>query len=520
MERSGWGFRNSRGFSMIESMVGAAVIGISLVALIKINQNAENMSRSRVVRHRTLQTYTILRDTIKFSSLCTPSFNGLAVGFTPTLPIPANFEQEIALTVPNIRAGSASGDINVISATAPNNVDELDNYRVTSLKMADMFEIPGTNVNGQRDYYAVIYMTLEYLGDRVLFGGGSWKERPVGGVILKVEDATSNVLECVGSTANSISELCTEFGCNYDATATPPCDCPRPNIGCPPGQLLVAIRDNIADCRPWGGRCNAGELLVGAGIDDVTCAPAPALGGTDCTVAAGTTWSVGADTCSATVATVITDGSSGTVSDTMPIRTGDATFSCAAGVLSGPMAPMTCSGGGASICCDNTSATQALAYSGGNCMSGDVFTDVAGNACNIGPGQYKARCALGPCPSPMKAICGDGFSPVAQFGVMGNPECEPIRTNPDPTNPGNCRNGAMGHYMTCSMAAPGTCVTGTNCFLQPGGVRFLQSDGTVYPNAAACDAARIASGDPLARCSACGASIKLFTGPEVFDCNP
>lgn len=242
--------------TFVEILVAVSLLGV--LALLTMNMTALlRQSTTYGDRSQAFMALTgLIRQHMKYSNLCEQ-----AIGQSSTYN--QNFDltnPEIQMALPNIKSGPLMNQ----NFIRQNEVVLPLRLKIESLALRDLVNITGTKYVGQ------VYLAASALD------GIAFKAVPLGTVQLDIIGVSPNmqIVNCYGVESGVSKTMCQSMGCTWDSMATPDCQCVSANGICPLGELPVAIKSGIPDCRPLGGKsCAANEYLVGVGIEKTYCAP-------------------------------------------------------------------------------------------------------------------------------------------------------------------------------------------------------------------------------------------------------
>lgn len=250
---------NSKGFSLVEILVSIGLISVLALATVGgmklLTQSTDYGDKSQGL----ISLASQIRERTKYSNLCDSTI-GTASTYNQNNIDLAN--PEIRVRIPNINAGVSQTDDFVSSGQ----IIAHHRLRVDSLTLANV-----TNVSGTR-YVGQVMMTASAID------GIAFKPVYVSTVQVEIEGTSPNmsITKCVGVESVVTKTVCETMGCSWDASAASQnCKCLQANGLCPLGELPIAVKMGMPDCRPIGGMpCGANEYLVGLGIEKSICAPA------------------------------------------------------------------------------------------------------------------------------------------------------------------------------------------------------------------------------------------------------
>lgn len=243
--------------SFIEVLIAVAMIGLLVLATGSVTQF---LSKSTEYGERTnsiLALSNLIRENIKYTNLCDMAI-GPASTYNQNTFDPAT--GDIRIAIPNIQSGP-NMNMNYVGrgiVVLPMRV------QVDRLRLKDL-----TNTSGNL-YLAQVYLTASEIG------GIQHKEVPVASVYLNIDGVAPNmsIQECYGTESGISRSVCENMGCAWNTANNPACQCVTPNGICPLGEVPIAVKNGIPDCRPLGGApCPPGEYLVGVSVGTTICAP-------------------------------------------------------------------------------------------------------------------------------------------------------------------------------------------------------------------------------------------------------
>ena len=272
-----------KGFNTLEMMVGLAILAVVILAGASLAQVA-NKSTQYADRKQELQSLSqMIIERLKNGPSCISALQGQSIAGTNTNGKgnaygnsgkslrTAGDTRQFAMYLPGIRAGSAM-NIDYIDPTASQADRQILPRRLEIKELGFGDGILLTTVPNEK-YLVNIYLQADEIG------GMSFKRQLIGSTTITV-DAADKITACEAMPADAMKTVCesdTGMGCVWDPNTQPNCRCLRSQILCAaPGYYPVSFESGVPNCRPLGGKtCAAGEYLVGVGIDEVICAPAP-----------------------------------------------------------------------------------------------------------------------------------------------------------------------------------------------------------------------------------------------------
>lgn len=243
--------------SLVEVMISVAVLGIVALSTLSASQllmqSTDYGDRSQAVMALASQ----IRERVKYSDLCDasigPTSNYNQNNFNPAAP-------EIRLKIPNIKSGVTMLDDFISQGQiVPSMRLHIDSLRLTEL----------TNISGSK-YVAQVVMSASAID------GLPYKSVHVSTVQFEIQGVSPNmsISKCIGIESGVTKTICENMGCAWDILLPVKCSCLQANGMCPLGEVPVAVKLGMPDCRPIGGKaCGANEYLVGVMIEKSHCAP-------------------------------------------------------------------------------------------------------------------------------------------------------------------------------------------------------------------------------------------------------
>jgi hypothetical protein len=492
--------QNNKGYSLIELMIGAAVMVVVSMAMIDVTKLVSSSSKGQETHANAATLASMISQNLRFQSTCATTVRngGAEVPYDRNQALDTDNSDgvtgmPIAISIPGMRAGplgnvaQITGTNNAVSTGAvPTFAGATSDLSLYGLEVRRIAFVQLAESASQRFGYA--YIDLEIPNTRTVFGGNAIRRKMLGGVVLEAAGAT--VTSCYGnSPETNLATVCTGMGCTW---TSPNCDCPKAEFTCGPGELFwgVSAQTGLPVCKELGGgACPAGQYVSGIGLERVICSAVPdepiVAPSTDCPPTT-LSWTPGADTCTFNASST-TNGGSIVANDSTAPTTGTANFTCNSGTWSAPSgatctaAPLDCPSApvswdvGGNIC----SGTTPLLTNTNSGTASDATAPTTGNAnytCTSGalvlnPG---ATCAAAPTGTYWKltgvaVFFADG-STTCTFSNITTATCSPvgsgckITTNTPLSSGGAMCNyclsgGPWTWYYTCSNCeAPGTSV--------------------------------------------------------------
>lgn len=356
----------SVGMTVVEILVAMAIMGILAAMGATLTKMSVDATRFSDQKNELDSLAELIAEKLKFETTCRGTIgptSGLNLQITSSVyddnlsrsfnPTDANGGWEIPMVLPGIGAGTTM-DQDVLN-NSTNSLIMGRRLKIDNIRLADGVRYTvGTNTH----YVASVYLSASDIN------GFKYKPVMISTVNISV-DASSNIVTCSTAQSANPAEVCTSMGCNWNAGATPPCNCASEMSPCPQiGFYPVAYRNGIPDCRPLGGDdCSGSAYLVGIGIERTYCSDVPlTVLTTSTTVGAGpttttttapptTTTTVGAGPTSTTVTTTT---STSTTMTTLPNSPGCSWVSEITSGQDPPNQCTLCSGGPTSSCIEVT----------------------------------------------------------------------------------------------------------------------------------------------------------------------
>ena len=234
--------KNQRGISLVESLVGVAILGIIVVSSVYLVHMGRQTTQWSKVNLGLLSTQSSLGTIMRFEQICTQAIGKDA--FSATGDTPLHFDVE------GLQWGAGA---------------ELKEAQVRIKSL--MFKNPVLS-HTQKDGSKIYAGSVEMIGEN-LHGDAANDERVflrhMGGLALEVTTA-GLIRKCYGDSMPEVS--CTRLGGAYDAAQTPACRLSMP--GCPQAQEVPTYNaDGSMTCKNirvvTGEECGADEILISNG---------------------------------------------------------------------------------------------------------------------------------------------------------------------------------------------------------------------------------------------------------------
>jgi type II secretory pathway pseudopilin PulG len=265
------------GFSLMEALVGIALLSISMLAVLALVEQVTAQERMERIRNRTLQISTQLESRLQFASTCRET---LVSPQDPNQPMTLELTGApgevpsfaVGMRLPNVRGPGATD----ILSEAPVGRDlSMYDLSVNRLRLTDVVEIPDGNAQ-TRTYLAIVQIGFAVApGSASVLGGSAFRAINLSPLVITTDTTQGNaVVGCYSSSKTETpEELCIQLGGRWQNQ----CSLGMVPIQCPPATFPVSVENGAVRCDRLGlpEACPVGQYLTAVGIESQTCAPLP-----------------------------------------------------------------------------------------------------------------------------------------------------------------------------------------------------------------------------------------------------
>lgn len=250
-------YLGSKGFSMVEVLVGMGLLSALALGSLSLTNLFQSSTNHADHSQQILALTSKIRKNLENTGLCRAAIGPESLYNQGTLNLS---EPEVQMRLPNIKSGPAMGQ----DFIAKGQVVLADRLKIDSLRLKNLLNFSGTR------YVAQVELRTSNLQ------GKRQRRKIVSTVLIDITGTspTASISNCWALEPGIAKNNCEAMGCTWDASQPRPCACLSKNGICPIGELPVAFKQGLPDCRPIGGKpCASTEYLVGVGIEKTICAP-------------------------------------------------------------------------------------------------------------------------------------------------------------------------------------------------------------------------------------------------------
>lgn len=272
---------NSNGATLIEVMASLGVLGVLILATSHLSSLVSNAAHDINKHQNARQLLGLVRLHLSQADLCDRALTEVDGNSEPVILHDngnwLNSEGvEISMRIPGLNACTTTACTTMTSdrltSSNTHNKLPLHGLQIDSLRLYDSYKVDPTPAPAINEslYFGRIILQVSKIQQST--GGKSLRPMHVSPILFSRNNTTGQIKTCKSSYSQTTPELCTQMGCTYNTSNTPPCSCPNFWSGCEnPGESPVAVRGGVLFCKPLGGQCPDGSMLTGVAVGKVYC---------------------------------------------------------------------------------------------------------------------------------------------------------------------------------------------------------------------------------------------------------